>query len=469
MNDNGYARFLESKVPIAIKRGLKTLPRMSAWMSPLQANCTSFALEGASTLNAIDTGLGKSGIQLEFCEHARHEENGKALILTPLAVTKQFEREGKKWGYDAFVIRDQSQAREGINICNYDRLHLLDPSEFGVITLDEAAILKNFSGKVSRNLISSFANHRWRMAATATPAPNSHMEMGQYAEFCGIMQSNEMLSRFFINDTATASQQWRLKRYGIDAFWDWVASWSRVAQLPSDLGFDDTGFILPPIAVYRHRAAESAPTMKGGLFGDESVSATNLHQVKRATAVNRARLAAELAASDSEPWVIWADTDYETDAILNALGNTPSVVEVRGSMTAERKEENLEAFADGSARVMVSKPSVTGHGLNWQHCARTVFVGRSFSYEDWYQSVRRFWRFGQSREVQVHLVVAEGEDSIARVIDRKTNDHTVMKAAMRAAMQRNSGKNSATKVAYLPTHTGRLPSWLIDRNASTST
>jgi hypothetical protein len=288
------------------------------------------------------------------------------------------------------------------------------------------------------------------------------MELGQYAEFCGVMQSNEMLSRFFINDTANASQSWRLKRHGIEAFWDWVASWCRLAQLPSDLGDDDSGFDLPPITVHRHRAAESAPTMTGGLFGDEVVSATNLHTIKRATAGKRAMIAANLAMSDAhEPWVIWCDTDYESDAILDALGDAPGVVEVRGSMPAERKESNLEAFVDGTARVMVTKPSVAGFGLNWQHCARTVFVGRSFSYESWYQAVRRFWRFGQAREVQVHLVVAEGEDSIARVIDRKADDHASMKVAMRAAMSRNSGLSSATRVAYLPTHKGKLPSWIV--------
>jgi hypothetical protein len=286
------------------------------------------------------------------------------------------------------------------------------------------------------------------------------MELGQYAEFCNVMQSNEMLSRFFINDTSQASQQWRIKRHGVEAFWDWMASWCRLAQLPSDLGGDDTGFVLPPIHVQRHRAAESAPTMTGGLFGDEVISATNLHEIKRATAGIRARIAADLAMSDSEPWVIWCDTDYESDAILAALGDSPGVVEVRGSMTAERKEANLESFADGSARVMVTKPSVAGFGLNWQHCASTAFVGRSFSYESWYQAVRRFWRFGQTRTVNVHLIVAEGEDSIARVIDRKADDHASMKAAMRAAMYRNKGRESATRVAYRPTHKGKMPSWI---------
>ena len=409
----------------------------------------------------MDTGLGKTLVQLEYIEHARQASNGMGLILTPLAVARQIEHEAQRFGYPARVIRDQSEAREGINICNYDRLHLIDPQAFGAVTLDEASILKSFTGKTTRSLIEAFKDHRWRVPATATPAPNDHMELGQYAEFCGVMQSNEMLSRFFINDTMQASQQWRLKRHGVEAFWDWVASWCRLAQLPSDLGDSDDGFDLPPIAVHRHRAAENAPTVSGGLFGDEIVSATNLHTIKRETAGKRAMIAANLALSDSrEPWVIWCDTDYEADAILDALGDAPGVVEVRGSHAPERKEANLDAFANGTARVMVTKPSVAGFGLNWQHCARTVFVGRSFSYEAWYQAVRRFWRFGQAREVQVHLVVAEGEDSIARVIDRKADDHASMKTAMRAAMARNKGKSSATRVAYQPTCKGNLPSWI---------
>lgn len=458
-----YSDFLASKAIAAQPRGMErgAMHPLSSFLFSFQKHCVEFLLQAGSGGLFLDTGLGKTLVQLEYCEHARHASNGKALILTPLAVAKQIEREARKFGYDARVIRQQSDARQGINICNYDRLHLIDPQAFGVVTLDEASILKSFGGKTSRALTEAFTSHRWRMPATATPAPNDHMELGNYSEFCGVMDSNEMLSRFFINDTSQASQQWRLKRHGVEAFWDWMASWCRLAQLPSDLGDVDDGFILPPINVTRHRAAESAPTLTGGLFGDETVSATNLHQVKRNTIAKRAAIAVDLALNEHEPWVIWCDTDYEADAILEALKGADGVVEVRGSMAADRKEAHLEAFADGSARIMVTKPSVAGFGLNWQHCANTVFVGRSFSYESWYQAVRRFWRFGQMRTVQVHLVVAEGEDSIARVIDRKADDHASMKLAMREAMRRNSGRKHAAKVAYKPTHKGKLPAWIV--------
>lgn len=455
-----YASFLQTKAPRALERGLTTIPTLSPHLFDFQRHCVEFLLHiGAGGL-FLDTGLGKTLVQLEFLEHARHTGNGKALLMTPLAVAGQIHREADKFGFKSRVIRDQSDAGPGINICNYDRLHLIEPDQFCAVSLDEASILKSFGGKTARSLIDAFADYRFKIVATATPAPNDHMELGQYAEFCNVMQSNEMLSRFFINDASTASQQWRLKRHGVEAFWDWMASWCRLAQMPSDLGDADEGFVLPALNIVRHRASESAPVLTGGLFGDESLTATNMHQVKRATAGKRATMAANLAADDDEPWVLWCDTDYESDAIMDALDGVSRVVEVRGSMSAEKKESALDAFSCGEARIMVTKPSVAGFGLNWQHCARTCFVGRSFSYESWYQAVRRFWRFGQKRTVDVHLIVAEGEDSIARVINRKADDHDSMKRAMRAAMGRNKGTASATKVIYNPQHQGKLPSWL---------
>jgi hypothetical protein len=455
-----YHAFLAGKAAIAELRGLKTIPRLSSHLFDFQKSAVDHNLACGSAGLFLDTGLGKTLCQLEYCEHARQAENGRALILTPLSVTQQIHREGMKFGYQTRVIRDQSEAGEGINIANYDRLHLIDPAKFAVVSLDESSILKSFTGKTTRTLIDAFQDHRWRLSATATPAPNDHMELGQHAEFCGIMQANEMLSRFFINDTATASQQWRLKGYATVPFWDWMASWSRMAQLPSDLGGKDDGFVLPPINIERHRAAESAPRPTGGLFGDEHVSATNLHDIKRNTIANRAKIAAELVASDSKPWVIWCDTDYEADAIRDVLQGVDNVAEVRGSMTPDNKEDAIIGFSEGRVRVLITKPSICGFGLNWQHCANTVFVGRSFSYESWYQAVRRFWRFGQQETVNVHLIVAEGEDSIARVIDRKADDHVDMKSAMRAAMLRNNSIGTASKTAYLPTKKGSLPSWL---------
>lgn len=453
-----YAEFLDSKAPSASMVGIEPNP-INPQLFPFQRDCVDFLLRAGRGGLFLDTGLGKTLCQLEWCRQTGAASNGRSLILTPLAVAQQIAREGRHFGYDVRVIREQSDAADGINVCNYERLDKIDTDYFGAVSLDESSIIKSFTGKTTRALIGAFRDHRFRLSATATPAPNDHMELGNHAEFCGVMQSNEMLSRFFINDTSKASQEWRLKRHGVRAFWDWMASWSRMAQMPSDLGYSDDGFELPPLNVHTHHA-DQAPIIGNDLFGTGPTSATNMHDIKRQTSESRAAIAASLVMSNDNPWVVWVDTDYEADAVWSALRGTEGVVEVRGSMSADQKEAGIVGFSDGTHRVIITKSSICGFGLNWQHCADTVFVGRTFSYESWYQAVRRLWRFGQDRPVDVHIVIAQGEESIARVIDRKSSDHLAMKAAMRDSMKRNMGKASATRVAYSPTHEGHLPVWL---------
>lgn len=453
-----YQAFLAGKAARAPMRGLTTLPPIKDHLFPFQRHCVEFAVRCGSAGIFLDTGLGKTAVELEWCRIAAEATMGRALILTPLAVARQIEVEGRRWGYDCRVIREQSEASDGINICNYDRLDKLDPSMFGAVALDEASILKSFGGKTSRALIELFKDHTYRLAATATPAPNDHMELGQYAEFLGIMSSQEMLSRWFINDTSTASQEWRIKGHAEADFWDWMASWARMAENPADLGDMSVSFDLPPLNVSRHRAKETDLRGGDGLFATVEMSATRMHEVKRQTIDARADVVAGLVEVEAEEiWVIWVDTDYEADAIKAAI---PSAAEVRGSQSIETKEATLAAFAAGEVRYLITKPSLTGFGLNWQHCARVAYVGRSFSYETYYQSVRRCWRFGQKRPVEVHLIVAEGEAEIGRVIDRKATGHASMKAAMRQAMIRARGNASEVKVPYQPSHEGRLPSWL---------
>lgn len=454
--------FLASKAVIAPADGIAKVPRLNAAMFPFQERCTDFTLRQGRAGLFLDTGLGKTICELEFCRVAGKATNGKSLILTPLAVARQIEKEAKRFGIEACVIRDQSEASDGINICNYDRLEKIDTQAFGAVALDEASILKSFNGKTTRALINAFAGHRFRMVATATPAPNDHMELGQYCEFLSVMASNEMLSRFFINDASTASQEWRLKSHAVISFWDWMSSWARMAEKPSDitgLVEHDAGFILPPMNVTRHRARDTKLDQEfADLFGTVAMTATSLHDVKRQTVTARADIVAGLVAAEaSEPWVIWCDTDYEADALKAAV---PSAIEVRGSQSIDEKEYRLAAFASGEKKHLIAKPSMCGYGLNWQHAARMAFVGRSYSYETYYQAVRRCWRFGQKREVQVHIVVAEGENEIGRVIDRKADDHAKMKAAMREAMCRAMGTKEGVKVPYNPTHKGRMPTWL---------
>lgn len=455
-----YLDFLERKSAKAPLRGLDKVPSLAPHLFPFQRDCVEFGLRVGTTGLFLDTGLGKTECELEWCRVAQEASNGRSLILAPLAVAQQFRRRAEKWGYEARVIREQSDAGAGINICNYDRLDKLDVSTFGAVALDEASILKSFTGKTTRALIDAFKGARFKLAATATPAPNDHMELGNYAEFLEIMAANEMLSRFFINDTSTASQEWRLKGHAVTAFWDWMASYARMAEKPSDLGDKDDGFNLIPFVVSRHRARDSQ--IEGALadmFGTVTMNATTLHDVKRQTISARAELVASLVAKEpDEAWIIWCDTDYESEALKAALPK--DTLEIRGSMPIEMKEDRIEAFSTGQAKRLIGKPSMLGLGLDWSHCARMAFSGRSYSYEQWYQAVRRCWRFGQKREVQVHIVVAEGESEIGRVIDRKASDHDRMKRAMREAMRRAMGQSQIVKVPYLPKHLEGLPKWI---------
>jgi hypothetical protein len=455
-----YEAFLASKAIRAKERGIARAPDLAPHLFQFQNHVTDFALRAGCAGIFLDTGLGKTEIQLEWCQKAIEETNGRALILTPLAVAGQTKRRADRWGYEARVIREQADARPGINICNYDRIDKLDPSQFSVVSLDEASILKNFTGKTTRKLIDAFKGHRFKLVATATPAPNDYMELGQYCEFLEVMRSSEMLMRWFIADQAEMGR-YRLKGHAFVPFWDWMASYCRMAERPSDLGDqeNDARFVLPSFEVVRHRARDSKVDVElSDMFGLPSMSATNLHTVKRQTSEARAETVASVVAAEAgQPWIIWVDTDYEADAVRSQI---PDAIEIRGSQSIDEKESKLAAFERGNLR-LIAKPSMCGHGLDWSHCARMAFVGRSYSYETWYQAVRRCWRFGQTKPVKVHLVVAEGEAQIGRVIDRKGADHAKMKSAMRNAMVRaTTNKSSAVKVAYNPTHTARLPSWI---------
>ena len=451
-----YEAFLAGKAPKAKAVGIEPGP-MPGHLFDFASHATRFCLRQGRAALFLDTGLTKTRCQLEFAKQAMEASNGYALILTPLAVARQFEKEGLSLGYDCRVVREAEDVRPGINVCNYDRLDNLDPGAFGCVCLDESSILKNFSGKTTRALTAAFADTPFRLCATATPAPNDHVELGTHAEFLGIMPQSDMLIRWFINDSANTGT-WRLKGHATEAFWDWMSSWAVMASSPEDLGFDGSRFVLPPLVIHRHKAIGEVKPMDGMLFAGD-VSATNMHAMKRQTAESRADEIAKLVMADNaEPWMVFCDTDYESDCLRARI---PDATEVRGSMPAEKKEANIAAFLDGSRGVMISKPSIMGAGLNLQFCARMAFVGRSFSYEAWYQAVRRCWRFGQKRAVDVHLIVAEGEDQIGRIIDRKAEAHATMKQAMIAASKRAIQAQSEVRVKYDPTFEGRIPKWLM--------
>jgi superfamily II DNA or RNA helicase len=451
-----YQNFISSK-QIAVSQSGFEPRRLSDSLFEYQRHCVEFALRAGRSAMFLDTGLGKTFCQLEYAREVVEHTNRPVLVLTPLAVAAQTARESDKFGIEAKVIREDGDVFNGVNIINYDRLDRLDVSQFSGVILDESSILKNFSGKTRNQLVNAFRNTPYRLACTATPSPNDHTELGNHSEFLGVLNHADMLPRWFINDTMNTGD-WRLKGHAVRPFWDWVASWSRCVSKPSDLGFSDFGFDLPDLNIERHVIDfESIAESQGQLFASPELSATGIHAVKKESAEHRSAKVAEMANGSEEPWLIWCDTDIEADHLARLI---PDAVEVRGSDKIEHKEESLLGFADGKIRVLITKPSIAGFGMNWQHCNNMAFVGLTYSYESFYQAVRRCWRFGQTKPVNAHLVMTHAEAAIWRNVSSKADSHDAMKREMREAMQRNAGVKVDQRLAYQPQRSANLPQWL---------
>lgn len=416
-----------------------------------------FALDRGKSAAFLDTGLGKSFIELEFASQCAEETGKPSLILTPLAVAGQMVREGQKFGIDARQIREQSEVGSGVMVANYERLAKLDTASFGAVVLDESSILKSYAGRTRAMIQEAFENTPYKLAATATPSPNDHTELGNHAEFLGVMRQQEMLSKWFINDTKTASQEWRLKGHAVEDFWRFVASWSRCATLPSDLGGDDAGYILPEIDRHIHEVAADRHenVAEGMLFRIPEMSATSFHEEKRLTLQQRCEMAAELATHD-KPVTIWCETNDES-AMLSKM--VPGAIEVHGALDPDEKERRLLGFADGTYRAIVTKPKLAGFGVNWQHCAHAVFASISFSYEQHYQAVRRSHRFGQSERVRNDIVISDTEATIWNVINVKSQKHDEMKRRMSDAM-REAQMQANVRVKYDRPLDLAFPNWL---------
>lgn len=462
---DAYRAACAAKRPKPLAEGLARVPELSSRLFPHQAHGVEFALRAGRAALFYDTGLGKTRMMLEWGRHVVEATNKPVLMLAPLAVSAQHIREAERCGVEAIISRFGSPpSSPKIAITNYERLDRFDPNDYAGVILDESSILKSFTGVTTRKLIDAFSKTQFRLAGSATPAPNDHTELGTHSEFLGVMKRDEMLVRWFLHDSAD-TKTWRVKGHAVQPFWDWVASWARCVSKPSDLGFSDDGFVLPPLDVQRHivvsdRTVNSGEEKDGQmrLFRIPERSATSIHKEKRLTAAPRAAKVAELvAAHPDEPICIWVDTDYEAEAVREAL---PGVVEVHGKMEADHKEELLDSFSRGETRILLTKPKLAGLGLNWQHCHTTIFCGLSFSYEAFYQAVRRFWRFGQRRPVTAYIVLSDTEAEIAAVVERKAGDHGRMKTEMAAAMMRAVCSHEILE-PYHPAEPVTLPAWLI--------
>lgn len=450
-----YWQFIASKGTAARSHGFT--PRHQWPLFEHQRVTLEFACEKGRSAAFLDTGLGKSRVEAAAAAEFMEASGRPSLILTPLAVARQMQRECQAIGIDAQIVREQSDVTSGVNIANYERLPKLDPSVFGGVILDESSILKSFTGPTKRMLCDAFADTPYRLAATATPAPNDHMELGNHSEFLGHLGSMEMLCRWFVNDTSTASQEWRLKGHAQADFWRWVSSWSRTATLPSDLGGDDTGFLLPPLTYELHTIAADIThdVPDGMLFRIPDGSATTIHREKRLTMDDRVAKAAEIANSTDGPVIVWCETNAESSALADSI---PDAIEVHGSMDPDAKVAALDAFTFGERRVIVSKPKLAGLGLNWQHTRTVIFASVSHSYEQHYQAVRRAWRYGQTQQVTCHVIISDTESSVWNNVQRKAADHARMKRAMAEAM--NGHQQAAIKKAYTRTASVQLPDFI---------
>jgi hypothetical protein len=422
---------------------------------PFQRDCVDMLLRIGRGAAFLDTGLGKTILQ---CEWARHIP-GEVLIVAPLAVAHQTIKESQNRIGMGINYSKTGEVSSRVTITNYDRVENFDTARFAGVVLDESSILKGKNSKTKAFFCEAFKQTPYKLACTATPAPNDYTELGNHAEFLGIMNTQEMLTRWFIHDSANTAD-WRLKGHAVRPFWEWVSSWAACVSKPSDLGYSNEGYDLPPLNVTTHTVATPTEECfeKGMLFEmADSTSATSLHKEKRKTVDDRVALVAGMVNKSTEPWIVWCESNQESEMLAKAI---PDAVEVKGSDKPDVKEKRLIEFTDGKARVIVSKPSICGFGMNWQHCRNIAFASVSYSYEKFYQAVRRSWRFGQDQLVNVHVVIAEAEIPVWRAVERKSTDHESMKDHMKYAVF-SKGSESKVKIDYNPNFKAILPEWLV--------
>lgn len=455
---SAYQEFLATKARIVPPCGFEP-PALSDALFPWQADIVRWAIRRGRACLFADTGLGKTRMQLEWARRVVEHGIERALILAPLAVAAQTVAEGAKMGIAVSRCRSQADVQPGINITNYDRLHLFEPEAFDAIVLDESSCLKAEDSKTRATILSAFRHAAYRLAATATPAPNNTTELGQHSEFVGAMSAQEMGATFFVHDGGS-TQNWRLKEHARLPFWRFVASWACLVRKPSDLGYSDDGYILPPLQVHEH-VVEVNRAPEGFLFAAEAESLLDRIRERSHTAPERAEACAAIVNASEEQWIVWCHLNAESHMLHRLI---PGSVEVEGKDSPEFKEAAAADFAAGKARVMISKSAIFGWGLNWQHCANVAFVGISDSWESYYQAVRRCWRFGQRRPVNVHVVYARTEGPVMANLKRKEGDALKMAeelAADAAALVSESVKGlERTTLDYRPKARMVVPQWL---------
>lgn len=417
-----------------------------------QKDIVRWALKKGKACIFADCGLGKTPMQLSWAYHVHKHTGGKILILAPLAVADQTKREADKFGYVAKVVEKQEDCISGINITNYEKLDRFIANEFAGIVLDESSILKSYSGKVRTEIIQNFHEVPYKLACTATPAPNDYMELGNHSEFCGVMTRAEMLSMFFVHDGGETSK-WRLKGHAEDVFWQWLATFSVFVDNPNNIGYDIDGYNLPPINIQEIIVDGDTPTT-------ETLTLTERRQARKDSLRLRCEQAAQLVNNSDEQWLVWCDLNEEGNTLEKLIDKSKNV---QGSDTNQYKSDTMLEFSEGNLKCLISKPRLCGFGMNWQNCHNMIFTGLSDSYEQFYQALRRCWRFGQEKSVNVYIIISAKEGCVKENIERKQTDFLKMQSEM-TELTKEITKNelwSTCRIStlYEPHIKMELPKW----------
>lgn len=424
-----YAEFLERKSQVGNACGFEPL-WLPDTLFDFQRHLVEWAIRKGRAAVFADCGMGKSLLELVFAENVVRKTNGRALIATPLAVAPQFVKEGEKFGVEVTHSRDGKVKKPGVYVTNCERLHLFDRDDFDCFIMDESSGLKDFDGKRKAEVTEFMRTLPYRGLYTATAAPNDYDELGTSSEALGELGYMDMVGKFFRKETSKDYLGWgrtkyRLRAYAERGFWQWVCSWARACRKPSDLGFADGRFELPPLVCREHNVTPTrGPSDR--LFDTGARSLPEQREEQRRSLAERCSKVADLVNGTGQPAVCWAHLNDEGDALEELI---PDAIQVSGSDSDDEKEEKLAAFASGQARVLVTKPTIAGYGLNWQHCAHQTYFP-SHSFEQWYQGVRRCWRFGQTRPVTVDVVTTDGAAGVLANLQRKQEQAEVMFARL---------------------------------------
>lgn len=455
-----YEQFIKSKLRADIASGFDC----DVPVGPLfdfQAACVKWALKRGRAALFLDTGLGKTLCQTTWANMVCEHTGGDVIIAAPLAVAQQTVEEAAKFGITVNYCRSDDEVKPGITITNYEMLDHFDLTGFAGVVLDESSILKSHTSKTREQLVQSFRDTPYKLSCTATPSPNDYIELGNQADFLGVMNAQEMLATFFTHDGGDTSK-WRLKGHGKVKFWEWMATWSICIRNPADLGFDGSRYLLPPLNMVEHVVLGGQLT-EGQLFHVVAQSLSERREAKRNSMDERIALAASIANEATGPVIVWCHMNEESERLTKAI---PDAVEVTGSMSIEQKTANVMAFTHGEKRVLVSKASICGFGMNWQLCDTMIFAGMDDSFEKYYQAVRRCYRFGQKKPVYVHIITAETEGAVKANIERKQTQANTMAGQMVAYMQKMTraqieGARSNTE-SYNPSIAMTVPAWIIN-------